>query len=653
MIAKELVTLLRFKLEKSGIMQYRAQVQKVKQDVKKVAHSLAYDVGAGARKVGQELGLVNRHQAMMVRNARRTVGEYSKLGALVKAAFFGAGAKGAFGMADSHASVEGRVSLVVDESEKDKVLEDLFNNAQKSRSSYTATADLFQTIARNKGELGMSTDQSLQLTDIVGKAMKIGGGTAAAQQGALTQLSQALGSGVLRGQELNSILEQAPRLAHAIADSFGVPVGKLKELGEQGKLSSKELANGLIKQAEKINDEFSKIPIQFSDSWTMASNSMGRAFNELNKATGLSNALFEVTKLVSENMKQILKTLIFIGLTMGIYKLNAYLILARANTGGLIASMIKATRVAIGLDTAMSMKRGPKGAVMMLSTLKQTLLPMLRMAMILYGVYLIGQDIYVWMKGGKSVLGEWIGPVENFKDQLKWVKDKLNQVKNFAGGAGMRFSEWATKLAINASIVAVIIKALGIVLAVVKAVLAVLGAAAASWLILIIAIAAAVWQIWKNWDVITAYMSAAWDKLKTHISTKAKEAWDSVKSTAKDAWDSIITSFSDAWSSAIAKVKGWMSGLFAPVQWLIDKFGSAGAMTINHVGGGMNGLRDVNKNAISSISTSNMRQSFQFNYNGDLITKATDPNRAVQSIPGVKDILRQGAFNLRGPEATR
>ena len=73
-----------------------------------------------------------------------------------------------------------------------------------------------------------------------------------AQQAALMQLGQALGSGALRGDELNSIIEQAPRLANAIADSFGVPIGQLKDLGKEGKLTSKELAQGLLKQADKI-----------------------------------------------------------------------------------------------------------------------------------------------------------------------------------------------------------------------------------------------------------------------------------------------------------------------------------------------------------------------------------------------------------------
>src|SRR4029079_55953 len=118
---------------------------------------------------------------------------------------------------------------------------------QDTRQEYTTVGELFARVSRNRKELGLDTGQTLELSKTIGQAMTIGGGNAESQQAALMQLGQSLGKGRIDGEELNSILEQAPRLAQAIAVAFDTDVGKLKELGKTGKLTAKQFAVGMLK----------------------------------------------------------------------------------------------------------------------------------------------------------------------------------------------------------------------------------------------------------------------------------------------------------------------------------------------------------------------------------------------------------------------
>ncbi|MBN0091385.1 tape measure protein, partial [Pseudomonas aeruginosa] len=124
----------------------------------------------------------------------------------------------------------------------------VYSVAQNARSSLEGTAELYQRIAASAGDLGVNQQQVVQVTQNISKAMSASGVSAAAAEDALVQLGQAFASGVLRGQELNSVLEQAPGLAQAVANGLGVAVGDLRKLGEQGKLTSKQVFEAILSQ---------------------------------------------------------------------------------------------------------------------------------------------------------------------------------------------------------------------------------------------------------------------------------------------------------------------------------------------------------------------------------------------------------------------
>ena len=540
MIAQELVTLLRFKLEQSGIGRYRAAVQQV-------------------RKSAQGYGeAIQKSNNTAVRGANQAAAAYSRLGGIMRAVLGGIGVSMLMGMADDWASVEGRVSLTTKSAEEQKyVMDELFKSAQRNRQEFTATADLFQKVARNKDDLGLSTDQTLQLTDVIGKSMVIGGGDAGAQQAALLQLGQALSSGTLRGDELNSILEQSPRLAQAIADAFGVPVGKLREMGKEGKLTSKELAQGLLKQADKLNAEFERMPKTFSGSFTIIRNKIGQVVSGLNKSTRAAEAFYKVSNWIIDNF-EMLVTLIGGGAVIAKFVLwrNAILDAHKATSLLNVAwqAFNKENRFALG--------------------------QMLRLAAILYGLYLIGEDFYVWLQGGDSLLGDLIGQSSEWADEIETVKNIFGFIKDLLFGAGMTFKEWAVKGFAILAVLMALAKIIGVVFAVLRGIrmmVAVINALmiANPIVAILMIIIGLLLLIWYYWDDIKAAGAAAWDWIKAKalaawngIKAAAAAAWDWVLSRGRAAWEGIrsavqaVTDFvRAAWEGAIKAVTGWIDNI--------------------------------------------------------------------------------------------
>ncbi|WP_175649485.1 phage tail tape measure protein [Pseudomonas sp. Marseille-P9899] len=166
----------------------------------------------------------------------------------------------------------------------------VFQIAQNSQSGLDATAELYQRIAASSGQLGTTQEKVAQVTQNISKAMSASGVSAEAAQGALVQLGQAFASGVLRGQELNSVLEQAPGLAQAIADGLGVSRESLRSLGEQGKLTSKEVFLAILSQTQAIDDAFARSQTTLSAGWTVIQNSAAKIVGSLDEAYGMTKS---------------------------------------------------------------------------------------------------------------------------------------------------------------------------------------------------------------------------------------------------------------------------------------------------------------------------------------------------------------------------
>lgn len=194
--------------------------------------------------------------------------------------------------ADDMTVLKSRLKLVTDNSnELAYVQQRLFGIAQQSRVNYGELGATYAQIARSAGDLGVSQERLLGVTQTIGQAMAISGGSAESMKAALVQLSQGLASGTLRGEELNSVMEQTPRLAQAIAQGMGVSLGALRAMGQDGKLTAQSVIEALEKAAPALKREFDQVTPTISGSFTTLKNSSALFIEKLDAATGASKNL--------------------------------------------------------------------------------------------------------------------------------------------------------------------------------------------------------------------------------------------------------------------------------------------------------------------------------------------------------------------------
>lgn len=181
----------------------------------------------------------------------------------------------------------------------------LFEIAQRSRVSFTELGGTFATIARATESLGLSQQQLLGVTEAIGNAITVSGSSAAASQAALVQLGQGLAAGALRGEELNSILEQTPRLARALADGLGVSVGQLRKLGEEGKLTAEAVIAALQSQAGTLAREVQDSVVTVGQAFTQVQNSATVLVGEIDRVSGSSTTLAGALQAASDSLDNI------------------------------------------------------------------------------------------------------------------------------------------------------------------------------------------------------------------------------------------------------------------------------------------------------------------------------------------------------------
>lgn len=164
----------------------------------------------------------------------------------------------------------------------------LFGIAQRSRVSFVDLGNTFASISRSAGELGIGQARLLTVTEAIGNAMAIGGGSAQAMNAALVQLGQGFASGVLRGEELNSVMEQTPRLAKAIADGMGITIGQLRAMGNEGRLTAQAIVGALESQASTLAGEVQGSVLTVGQAITQLGNAAMKLVGQVDAATGAS-----------------------------------------------------------------------------------------------------------------------------------------------------------------------------------------------------------------------------------------------------------------------------------------------------------------------------------------------------------------------------
>ena len=183
-----------------------------------------------------------------------------------------------------------------------EVLGRVFKVSQESRSELEATATLYARLERATRTAGTSTADLAILTSTINKAFVISGASAEEAAGAIVQLSQGLASGVLRGDEFNTIMESGSRLAGAIADSLGVTTGQLRNMAAEGKLTTEVIVNGLLKQGDVIAKEFNNTVLTMAQSFTVANNNITKFVGESSSVSTSIKIFNEGVISLSENL---------------------------------------------------------------------------------------------------------------------------------------------------------------------------------------------------------------------------------------------------------------------------------------------------------------------------------------------------------------
>ena len=209
---------------------------------------------------------------------------------------------------DAAANIDSRLKLVTSSTQElTRAQSALFQIAQSTRNSFETTVDLYSRLARSTDNLGVTNAELEQVTKAVAQAITISGSSAASTQAAMVQLGQGFAAGALRGEELNSVMEQTPRVARAIADGLGITLGQLKEYGKEGKLTAEAVFNALKSQSDVLEQEFGKTNQTIAQSFTIVSNSAVRLAGVINEVTGANSSLGGVLRDVSSALDDILR----------------------------------------------------------------------------------------------------------------------------------------------------------------------------------------------------------------------------------------------------------------------------------------------------------------------------------------------------------
>lgn len=210
----------------------------------------------------------------LVENAKRLVATYIGLRSV----------GGLINLSDQMTSTNARLAMINDGQQSDGGLNKMiFQSAERARASYLDTAKIVSRVGMNAGKAFSSTKEIVAFAEQLNKKFVIAGATTEETNSVLLQLTQGLGSGVLRGEELNAVFESAPNIIQSIADYLEVDIGKIRGMASEGMLTADIVKNSLLSAAEQTNAEFEKMPYTFGQIWTSIKNNAVMIFGVIQK----------------------------------------------------------------------------------------------------------------------------------------------------------------------------------------------------------------------------------------------------------------------------------------------------------------------------------------------------------------------------------
>lgn len=306
-------------------------------------------------------------------NIERSMNSLNRVSAnLFKAGIAGFGVNQLKGFADGYTEIQNKLRLVESASiSSSKGLNNVFDIALKTNQSINATSGVYQRFAQNAETLKISQAQIASLTETVSKAVAVSGASAGAADAALTQFGQALGSGILRGDEFNSVMEQTPALAKAIATGLGVTTGELRNMAKEGKLTMDVLVPALERAKESVDDQFNTRILTISAAFENLNTSTIKWIGELDKSTGASEAFAKAINEIANHLTIVASLAAGAGVIWSVGKIRTWIAASiqasaamsaqAAATRNLSAAQQALTAAGKGLGGALGFVGGPLG----------------------------------------------------------------------------------------------------------------------------------------------------------------------------------------------------------------------------------------------------------------------------------------------------
>lgn len=332
------------------------------------------DMAEGYRRAAQQEEVLNKG----LRNGTSAAdGLLGKVKGIVATLAAGAGVKALLGLSDKLTSTTARLSFLVDDGGSvDELEQKIMASAQRSRAAYLDTASAIASMGANAGRAFESNDELIAFMEQVNKQFVIGGATAEGQSAAMLQLTQAMAAGALRGEELNSILENAPGIARAIESYMGVAEGSIKSYAEEGLITADVVKNALLSVADETNAKFESMPMTWAQICTKMQNTALAAFEpvltRLNQVAnsaqfntvidGAINGLAMLASVATGVLDLLINGASFVVDNWSWISPIVY---------GLVAAFIAYNAVALitnGINAAMALAEGVKAAALMMST---------------------------------------------------------------------------------------------------------------------------------------------------------------------------------------------------------------------------------------------------------------------------------------------
>ena len=352
------------------------------------------------------------NQSRLGRETQKTNDQASKLLSTIKRIAAAAGVttlvRSFLDFSDTQAQINARLNLMNDGFQTTNELSEMiYQSALRSKAAYSDTADAVGNMGLNAGNAFSSNQELIAFTEQVNKQFKIGGASAQEQSNAMVQLTQAMAAGVLRGQDLNSILAAAPGIARTIEESMGWASGSIKQYAEDGKVTAQVVKNALLDMADQTNQKFESIPMTLSDAMTQAQNivqhevkQMAQSWNDFIQTDQGQEVLGEAISLLSVMAQVGTDALSGIGSAALFVADNMDMILPILAAVGLGFLLVKAQAVQAALGSAAA-------AGIHMASWAVANWPILLLVALFAGALIAAQQFGI----GMQEVGGWIGQV--------------------------------------------------------------------------------------------------------------------------------------------------------------------------------------------------------------------------------------------------